>query len=123
MQRKGGPQMGRAKKSNAAVEGDTALTPQAIRSRAIEAISRRGITSSRDTAVVGAAIIEDLNHGRHDSQVGNAVCNAMGKLLRIFEMEHQVRHDVPLTEAQDAAARPPEDGKFQREGEKTAATS
>lgn len=36
-----------------------------------------------------SALMSDLIDGRIDSNVGNAVCNAGGKLLKVVEMQHR----------------------------------
>lgn len=52
------------------------------------AISERGIRTGADFAGMMSALMGDLIAGRITPQVGNAVCNAGGKLLKVVEMQH-----------------------------------
>ena len=51
--------------------------------------SERGIATGADFANVMSALMADLIAGRVTPQVGNAVCNVGGKLLKIVEMQHR----------------------------------
>ena len=42
-----------------------------------------------------SALMSDLIEGRIDSNVGNAVCNAGGKLLKVVEMQHRYGSKSP----------------------------
>lgn len=53
------------------------------------AISERGIRTGSDFAGMMSALMGDLIAGRITPQVGNAVCNAGGKLLKVVEMQHK----------------------------------
>ena len=53
------------------------------------AISERGIRTGADFANVMSALMGDIISGRVTPGVGNAACNAGGKLLRIVEMQHK----------------------------------
>jgi hypothetical protein len=53
-------------------------------------IAGRGISTSRDFATLMSALMCDLIAGRITPSVGNATCNAGGKLLKVVEM--QIRH-------------------------------
>lgn len=53
------------------------------------AISERGIRTGADFANVMSSLMGDLMAGRITPQVGNAVCNVGGKLLKIVEMQHR----------------------------------
>lgn len=55
--------------------------------------SQNGIKTSVDFANLMSALMTDLLTGRVSPQVGNAVCNAGGKLLKIVEM--QARYGTP----------------------------
>lgn len=46
-----------------------------------------GIRNSRDFANYMSALMSDLAEGRITPGVGNAICNAGGKLLKVKEME------------------------------------
>ena len=50
--------------------------------------SEAGISTCADFASVMSALMSDLIAGRVTPQVGNAVCNVGGKLLKIVEMQH-----------------------------------
>jgi len=50
--------------------------------------------------------------GSMTPQVGNAVCNAMGKLLRIFEMEHKYGTTTPDGKPKTLQLVRDTDGKF-----------
>jgi hypothetical protein len=52
--------------------------------------------------------------GAMTPQVGNAVCNAMGKLLRIFEMEHKYGTTSADGKPKTLQLVRQEDGKFER---------
>ncbi len=51
--------------------------------------AERGIKTSADFASMMSLLMSDLISGRVSAQVGNAVCNAGGKLLKIVEMQHR----------------------------------
>lgn len=50
-------------------------------------VSARGIKTSQDFNDTMTALIGDLLAGRVTPQVGNAVCNAGGKLLKMVELQ------------------------------------
>jgi hypothetical protein len=52
-------------------------------------IAERGIETGGQYAAVYAALIPDLLAGRVTPSVGNAVCNAGAKLLKIVEMQQR----------------------------------
>lgn len=51
------------------------------------AISERGIRTGADFANTMSALMSDIIAGRVAPQVGNAACNAGGKLLKAAEMQ------------------------------------
>lgn len=53
------------------------------------AISQRGIKTGTDFANLMSALMSDLIEGRVTPQVGNAVCNAGGRLLKAVEMQQK----------------------------------
>lgn len=53
------------------------------------AFAKRGVTTGRDFANMMSAIMSDLLEGTLSPQVGNAVCNVGGKLLKVVEMEQR----------------------------------
>ena len=52
-------------------------------------IAERGIRTSGDFANLMSAMMTDLALGRLTPQVGNAMCNAGGKLLKVVEMQQK----------------------------------
>ncbi len=52
-------------------------------------LTQRGICTSSDFAQMMAAMMADLVEGTITPQVGNAVTNAGGKLLKVVEMQMQ----------------------------------
>jgi len=56
--------------------------------RSIE-IARKGIRTSGDFANMMSALMVDLIEGRVAPQVGNGICNAGGKLLKVVEMSYK----------------------------------
>lgn len=52
-------------------------------------IADRGIRTGADFAGMMSALMGDLISGRITPQVGNAVCNAGGKLLRVVELQYK----------------------------------
>lgn len=51
--------------------------------------SQKGIKTSADFANMMSALMTDIITGKINPQVGNAVCNAGGKLLKIVEMQYR----------------------------------
>lgn len=51
-----------------------------------KAIALKGVTTDRDFANLMNAIISDLAQGSLSTEVGNAMVNAGGKLLKVVEM-------------------------------------
>lgn len=49
----------------------------------------RGIKTANDFASLMSALMSDLIEGRVPPGVGNATCNAGGKLLKITEMQYK----------------------------------
>lgn len=52
-------------------------------------ISERGVKTGADFANLMSALMTDIIAGRVTPQVGNAACNAGGKLLKVVEMQYQ----------------------------------
>lgn len=67
-------------------------------SAAVAAV-KGGVTTSREFSGVMSALMVDLLNGRVTPQVGNAVCNAGGKLLKIVELQH--KYGTPNGEQKD----------------------
>jgi hypothetical protein len=53
------------------------------------AIAARGIATSHDFANLMSSLMSDLIEGTVAPNVGNATCNAGGKLLRIVELQYK----------------------------------
>jgi hypothetical protein len=62
------------------------------------AIAARGITTGHDFANFMSALMSDLISGTVAPNVGNAACNAGGKLLKAVEM--QMRHGTANAQGQ-----------------------
>ena len=52
-------------------------------------IAKKGIRTSRDFANMMTALMSDLIEGKVSPGVGNATCNAGGKLLKVIEMQEK----------------------------------
>jgi hypothetical protein len=61
-------------------------------------IAHRGITTGHDFANFMSALMSDLISGAVAPMIGNAACNAGGKLLKIVEL--QMKHGTPNTAGQ-----------------------
>lgn len=53
------------------------------------AIAQKGVQTGSDFASLMSILMSDLISGRVTPQIGNAVCNAGGKLLKVVEMQYQ----------------------------------
>lgn len=62
------------------------------KSRSVSLLLTRGITTSRDCANVLAGIALDVGLQQMTPQTGNTMCNAIGKLLKLKEME--IKHGI-----------------------------
>ena len=56
--------------------------------RCIE-IAAKGVKTGSDFAMLMSALMSDLIEGRITPMVGNATCNAGGKLLKAVEMQYK----------------------------------
>lgn len=56
------------------------------------AIAQRGIVTGNHFAKMMSALMADLIEGRITPGVGNATCNAGGKLLKVVEMQAKYGH-------------------------------
>src|SRR5215468_5673639 len=52
-------------------------------------IAKRGVKSSDDFANLMSALMSDLIEGKVAASVGNATCNAGGKLLKMVDMTYK----------------------------------
>lgn len=69
------------KRNPQAVEKDQ--TPRCL------SIFDKGIHTSKDFALGMSGLMSDLIDGRITPSVGNATCNAGGKLLKVIELQHK----------------------------------
>lgn len=53
------------------------------------AIAEQGIQTGQQFASLMSALMTDLVTGAVTPEIGNATCNAGGKLLKIVEMQHK----------------------------------
>ena len=53
------------------------------------AIANRGIRTGQDFANLMSGLMSDLIAGRVTPSVGNATCNAGGKLLKVVELQYK----------------------------------
>lgn len=52
-------------------------------------IAVKGVKTGDDFAGLMSALMSDLIEGRVTPQIGNATCNAGGKLLKVVEMQYK----------------------------------
>jgi hypothetical protein len=52
-------------------------------------MARRGVRTGADFANLMSALMSDIIEGKVTPDVGNAACNAGGKLLKVVEMQHR----------------------------------
>lgn len=74
-------------------------------------IAQRGVKTSSDFANLMSALMSDLIDGRVTPSIGNATCNAGGKLLKVVEMTYRYGTQGPgsqktLTLALETPAEP-----------------
>jgi len=53
------------------------------------AVATKGVKTGEDFARLMSALMSDLIEGRVTPNVGNATCNAGGKLLKVVEMQYK----------------------------------
>ena len=78
------------------MENDTAVQKAAERSEISSkevprslVIAQRGIKTGNDFAQLMSCLMSDIIEGRVTPNVGNATCNAGGKLLKVVEMQYK----------------------------------
>jgi hypothetical protein len=59
------------------------------------AISEQGVTTGKEFASLMSALMSDVIAGRVTPSVGNAACNAGGKLLKVVEMQYKYGTNGP----------------------------
>ncbi len=87
--------MARNKNGKTNSQGGTAVVKQQP-PRSL-AISSRGIKTGHDFANLMSALMSDLLDGRVSPGIGNATCNAGGKLLKVVEMQYKYGVQGPGT--------------------------
>ena len=70
----------------ATVKREKTLAPADTRSAKVAAA---GIKTGHDFANLMSALMSDLIEGRVPPNIGNATCNAGGKLLKVVEMQYR----------------------------------
>ena len=60
-------------------------------------IAKKGIKTGRDFANFMSALMSDLIEGKITPGIGNAACNAGGKLLKVVEMQMRYGQKGPGT--------------------------
>jgi hypothetical protein len=81
-----------AKRRTTETEGRTKVAPGSERNpkrpRSLD-IAQRGVKTGADFAGLMSALMSDLIDGRVTPSIGNATCNAGGKLLKVVEMQYK----------------------------------
>jgi hypothetical protein len=72
------------------------------------AFAEKGIRSGSDFANLMVALMSDIIGGRISPKVGNAACNAGGKLLKVVEMQHQYGKQSTPNGARELTLVPPQ---------------
>lgn len=75
-----------AKDSKAKTNGSAAVSTKQPRSLKV---AEKGVKTGHDFANLMSALMSDLIDGRVTPAVGNAACNAGGKLLKVVEMQYK----------------------------------
>lgn len=75
-----------ARSSKVSRRNAAVVTAASARSRKV---AQRGVNTSSEFKLAMSALMSDLVEGKVAPQVGNAVCNAGGKLLKVVEMEYK----------------------------------
>jgi len=69
-------------------------TPAVAQPRSLK-IAASGVKTGHDFANLMSALMSDLIEGRVTPSIGNATCNAGGKLLKVVEMQYKYGTDGP----------------------------
>jgi hypothetical protein len=64
----------------------TLATPRLVPD-SVKLMDRQGMRTSRDVANVLVAIVKDVGRQVMTPQVGNTMCNGLGKMIRLKELE------------------------------------
>lgn len=79
----------RPKSIEEAVEGTEKVEPVDEKTPRSLTVAVEGIDTAKDFAKMMSALMSDLIEGRVTPSVGNATCNAGGKLLKVVEMQYK----------------------------------
>jgi hypothetical protein len=60
-------------------------------------LAQKGVKTGHDFANLMSGLMSDLIEGKITPSVGNAACNAGGKLLKVVEMQYKYGTDGPGT--------------------------
>lgn len=80
--------MAKSKQNHVAQRSATAVAAKNQEPRSLT-ISERGIKTGSQFADLMSAMMSDIISGRVTPAVGNAACNAGGKLLKVVEMQYK----------------------------------
>jgi len=58
-------------------------------------VANKGVKTGQDFARLMSALMSDIIDGRVTPSIGNATCNAGGKLLKVVEMQYKYGTDGP----------------------------
>jgi hypothetical protein len=81
--------MGSTSTSEKIVKRDTSLAKKNGEPPRSLIVAEKGVKTSHDFADLMSALMSDLIEGRVAPNVGNATCNAGGKLLKVVEMQYK----------------------------------
>lgn len=85
-----------AKNSKAKTNGNKKVAEESAAPRSAK-FAANGIRTANDFAAAMSALMCDLLEGRVPPSVGNATCNAGGKLLKVTEMQYKYGTHGPGT--------------------------
>ena len=74
-------------------EGNTAVAEK-HQPRSLS-VANKGVKTGADFAKLMSALMSDIIEGRVTPSIGNATCNAGGKLLKVVEMQYKYGTDGP----------------------------
>jgi hypothetical protein len=80
--------MANHKKGLATTEGGAGTAASTGKPKSL-AIAERGIKTGNDFANLMSSLMSDIIEGRVTPSMGNATCNAGGKLLKVVEMQYK----------------------------------
>jgi hypothetical protein len=83
-----------SKKESTVDQVNTSLVTESRLPRSL-AVSQKGIKTGGDFAKLMSALMSDLIEGRVTPSIGNATCNAGGKLLKVVEMQYKYGTEGP----------------------------